>query len=454
VFARFRPFLIAQASKLRDHVPLRLRRAHIALCSVIALVVISQYGQLLNAGSPDSASPAIGRSSLAPAPAADPPAFELAGLGSPDPASSPAQTESMMRISVERAYPFIWPATGDITSYMGPNHPNGIDIGLDNEVVSPVAASAGGTVVTAGGSDNESYGLHVVVDHGNSLSTLYAHLSKVLVTKGQVVKQGDLLGHGGDTGKADGKHLHFEVQLSGMLLDPLRVLPASQGRTVERASADCSTAPLVLDRGSRTTLNFESIAGTHETATEVLLMSLNAASPALEPLILHRATIGLQSLPAIGAAKDDVYQLAVKFSEGASERTVNCDLLLKTRPLAPSFYVRATGLATPIGTRSAAATAVPATATSAAGPGGASSAAAAQPQSPQQLEAAALAALLPTVQAALFPTATATAVPPSPTPVPSTATPVPPTATPAPTKTPTPPPTATKPPPATPTAKP
>jgi hypothetical protein len=455
VFARFRPFLTAPASKLRDRVPLRPRRAHIALCSVIALVMMSQYGQLLNAGPQDSASRIVERSSLAPAlePVGDPPAFELAGLESPDPVSPPAPGAARTLIGVERAYPFIWPATGDITSYMGSNHPNGIDIGLDNDVVSPVVASAGGTVVSAGGSDNDAYGLHVVVEHGNGLSTLYAHLSKILVRKGQTVKQGDLIGHGGDTGKADGKHLHFEVQLSGMLLDPMRVLPASQGRTVERASADCSSSPLVLDRGSRTTLNFASLAGPGETATEVLLMSFDAASTVLEPLILHPATIGLQSLPAVGAAKEDAYQLAVKFSDGASERTVNCDLLLKTRPLAPSFYVRATGLAAPTATRSTTGSAAPATPTPGAGSSGAPSATATQ--SPQQLEAAALAALLPTVQAALFPTATATPVPPSPTAVPPTATPVPPTATPVPpTKTPTPPPpTPTKPPP-TPTARP
>jgi len=82
-----------------------------------------------------------------------------------------------------------------------------------------------GVVTFAGGNACCSYGLYVVIDHGNGYQTLYAHLSKVSVSVGERVSQGELIGYGGRSGYATGPHLHFEVHVSGAIVDPLAYLP-------------------------------------------------------------------------------------------------------------------------------------------------------------------------------------------------------------------------------------
>jgi len=169
-----------------------------------------------------------------------------------------------IRVEVVREQRFAWPALGPLTSYFGAGHPTGIDIGLDYGVDSPILASAAGTVSFAGGSACCSYGLHVVLEHeggpsagsGHSLSTLYGHLSQIMVEEGQEVRQGGLLGLGGDTGDSDGKHLHFEVHEEGLLVDPLRFLPVERASpSVGNArSVDCSAQPIYLAPGSALTL--------------------------------------------------------------------------------------------------------------------------------------------------------------------------------------------------------
>ena len=64
------------------------------------------------------------------------------------------------------------------------------------------------------------YGYYVVVRHNNGLETLYAHLSKTLVTPGQTVRAGEVLGMGGNTGRSTGYHLHFETRYLGNVINP------------------------------------------------------------------------------------------------------------------------------------------------------------------------------------------------------------------------------------------
>lgn len=120
---------------------------------------------------------------------------------------------------------FIWPASGPLSSYFGASHPLGIDIDLFDNPDAPIVAARGGTVVFAGGDPCCSYGYYVIVDHGNGVQTLYAHLSEILVSEGEELDQGDLLGIGGRTGYATGNHLHFEIRVDGNVVDPLRYLP-------------------------------------------------------------------------------------------------------------------------------------------------------------------------------------------------------------------------------------
>ncbi len=89
-------------------------------------------------------------------------------------------------------------------------------------VGTPILASAGGTVRFAG--FQRAYGNEVEIDHGNGLVTRYAHASKLLVRKGQVVLPEQPIARVGSTGRSTGPHLHFEILQDGTLVQPLRYL--------------------------------------------------------------------------------------------------------------------------------------------------------------------------------------------------------------------------------------
>ncbi|MBQ8978682.1 MAG: peptidoglycan DD-metalloendopeptidase family protein [Oscillospiraceae bacterium] len=96
----------------------------------------------------------------------------------------------------------------------------GIDINKPGCYGEPIVASASGYVITAGNSGN-GFGIHVVIDHGGSLSTLYGHMSSCTVSEGDYVSQGETIGYIGATGYAYGNHCHYEVRVNGERTDPL-----------------------------------------------------------------------------------------------------------------------------------------------------------------------------------------------------------------------------------------
>ncbi len=100
--------------------------------------------------------------------------------------------------------------------------------GLDihGEVGDPVRATADGTVSAAGWSGG--YGRTVDIDHGNGLSTRYAHLSSIDVQVGQSIKAGQIVGKVGSTGRSTGSHLHYETRVKGEAVDPQKFLRAGQ----------------------------------------------------------------------------------------------------------------------------------------------------------------------------------------------------------------------------------
>lgn len=123
-----------------------------------------------------------------------------------------------------------------ITSRFDPNrlHPvlhkirahRGVDYG--SPIGAPIYATADGKVTYSG--MKSSYGNTVVLQHGKKFSTLYAHMSKIAEKSksGARVKQGDVIGYVGKTGRVTGVHLHYEFRVNGMQIDPLKVeLPAA-----------------------------------------------------------------------------------------------------------------------------------------------------------------------------------------------------------------------------------
>ena len=86
----------------------------------------------------------------------------------------------------------------------------------------PIYAAMSGTIATAGVS--RVYGNYVIIEHGNGYQTLYAHMSKIIATKGQWVSQGTKIGLVGSTGYSTGPHLHFTVYKNGKMIDPMTIL--------------------------------------------------------------------------------------------------------------------------------------------------------------------------------------------------------------------------------------
>lgn len=123
---------------------------------------------------------------------------------------------------------FDWPVPGFtyISSYWGDgrNH-KGIDIAGAGIYGAPIVASADGIVVISNsGNYGGGYGNYVMLDHGSYYGTLYAHMSEVIVSEGQSVKQGDVIGYVGSTGDSTGPHLHFEVIVDGVKQNPFDYL--------------------------------------------------------------------------------------------------------------------------------------------------------------------------------------------------------------------------------------
>ena len=122
--------------------------------------------------------------------------------------------------------PFIMPVHGTITSPFGigrsyngapvTSHHSGLDIAVDEGT--PVHAAASGKVAYAGMLTTR--GNTVIIDHGLGLFTSYSHLSRIDVTVGQTVTQGQQIGAAGHTGLATGPHLHWELIANGQNVDP------------------------------------------------------------------------------------------------------------------------------------------------------------------------------------------------------------------------------------------
>lgn len=133
------------------------------------------------------------------------------------------------QVSLGRATPKGWPTRGWLTSYFGmrtspytgkPAMHEGLDIAAS--IGTPVTATADGIVALV--EYSPSYGKTVIVDHGYGYRTLYAHNSRTLVKRGQRISRGEKISEVGNTGRSTGAHLHYEIQLNGVPINPRKTL--------------------------------------------------------------------------------------------------------------------------------------------------------------------------------------------------------------------------------------
>jgi murein DD-endopeptidase MepM/ murein hydrolase activator NlpD len=145
--------------------------------------------------------------------------------------------------SVTVAYaPSAWPVEGIVTSSFGSRMDpfkgegafhTGIDIATNQG--DAVRAPADGTVVKAG--MGTGYGREVILDHGHGVQTLYAHLSGFAVISGQDIRRGDILGYVGSSGHSTGPHLHYEVRIHDIPVNPAKYLHAAPRQLASTVSA-------------------------------------------------------------------------------------------------------------------------------------------------------------------------------------------------------------------------
>ena len=133
----------------------------------------------------------------------------------------------------------------------------GIDFVADQGT--PVIASAGGIVQVA--EYHPQYGKMIEIDHGNDFSSVYAHLSKMNVNEGQIIKRGQLIGVSGNTGRSTGPHLHFEVRFRGVAQNPDRFLQlgsqVAQNLLGESKSGSSPAKMAASSRKSRASVTFD-----------------------------------------------------------------------------------------------------------------------------------------------------------------------------------------------------
>ncbi len=125
--------------------------------------------------------------------------------------------------------PSLWPTQGWITSPFGQRispftgqkeFHQGLDI--SGPIGTPIVAPAKG-VISFTGVDG-GFGKTILIKHGSNISTRYAHLSSFKVKQGQSVKRGEVIGYLGNSGRSTGPHLHYEVRLNGVCVNPMRYL--------------------------------------------------------------------------------------------------------------------------------------------------------------------------------------------------------------------------------------
>ncbi|WP_294960894.1 peptidoglycan DD-metalloendopeptidase family protein [uncultured Fibrobacter sp.] len=144
-----------------------------------------------------------------------------------------AKVDTLQKLSLDMTTAFVPSASRRISAPYGIRtyrmH-RGVDLGLcHGEDRTIVAAFAGVVTKVRNQGRRRGYGKYVILDHGNGLTTLYAHLASWQVNVGDTLQAGDTIGVGGNTGRSFGAHLHFEMRFNGTYIDPATVFNFEEG---------------------------------------------------------------------------------------------------------------------------------------------------------------------------------------------------------------------------------
>ncbi len=144
------------------------------------------------------------------------------------------------------ASPSLWPLLGRITSSFGErldpfNGEGAFHAGLDIAASygTPVRAPADGVIAKAGPASG--YGREMIIDHGGGVTTIYGHLSSFAMVAGQLVKQGEVVGYVGSAGRSTGPHLHYEVRVNNMPVNPHKYLRETMEQQEEKMAVTGAT---------------------------------------------------------------------------------------------------------------------------------------------------------------------------------------------------------------------
>lgn len=131
--------------------------------------------------------------------------------------------------SILASMPTIWPVTGFISSSFGGRmspfgrgHQFHKGLDISNRMGTPIVAPAEGTVILS--APDGAYGNSVEINHGGGIVTKFAHMQRAIVKQGEWVRRGQVLGYIGMTGRTTGPHLHYEVRLNGVPVNPMRYI--------------------------------------------------------------------------------------------------------------------------------------------------------------------------------------------------------------------------------------
>lgn len=164
-------------------------------------------------------------------------------------AADSATVDSLQKLMLDMTTAFVPSASRRVSAPYGIRtyrmH-RGVDLGLcHGEDRTIVAAFKGVVVKVRNQGRRKGYGKYVILDHGNGLTTLYAHLASWQLNVGDTLQAGDTIGVGGNTGRSFGAHLHFEMRFNGNYIDPATVFNFEEG-TFHNAMTEIDETKLQL----------------------------------------------------------------------------------------------------------------------------------------------------------------------------------------------------------------